>query len=81
MIDNELQQVSDEAVAMRNYKIKLLAIGGTMGAVVGLFAAYLLYTNVEKTGERLQVSAREGLKLGVLLFGLVRSISNLWESK
>ncbi|MBP1694250.1 MAG: hypothetical protein H6Q37_2133 [Chloroflexi bacterium] len=56
-----------------------LMIGGAVGAGVGLLAAYLLLKNSERSGVRPTVSFREGFQIAVLCFGIVRSISNLWE--
>jgi hypothetical protein len=58
---------------------KILLIGGVVGVAVGLGSAYLLIKNVEKTGKQPTLQPREGLKLAILLFGLVRNVANLWE--
>lgn len=62
-----------------NWQAKTLALGGVVGAAIGLLSAYLLVKNSERTGNRPEFSTREGMKIGVLLFGVVRSIANLWE--
>ncbi len=60
-----------------NWKPKVLLIGAVLGAAVGLGAAYLLIQNAEREGENLNIGAGEAVKLGVMVFGLLRSISRL----
>ena len=63
-----------------NWKPKILLIGAFLGALVGALAAYLFIQNTESEGPP-EVSAGEGVKLGVLVFGLLRSIATLGEGK
>lgn len=58
-------------------KPKVLLIGALLGAAVGLGAAYLLIQRAEREGESLNIGAGEAVKLGVMVFGLLRSISQL----
>ncbi len=58
---------------------KILAVGGVLGAVTGLAAAYLLVQRSRKLGERPTLELGEGIKLGVLIFGLLRSVAVLGE--
>ena len=60
-----------------NWRPKVLVIGAVLGAAVGLGAAYLLIHRVEKEGEELNITPVDGVKLGVLVFGLLRSVSQL----
>ena len=62
-----------------NWKTQTLVAGAVLGALVGLSAAYLLSQRVEKEGEALEMSAGEGVKLGLLVLGLLREITNLGE--
>jgi hypothetical protein len=59
------------------WKRNALIVGGAVGLVVGVGAAYLLAQRAEKEGETPELSAGEGVKLGVMIFGLLRSISQL----
>ncbi len=61
------------------WKRNTLMIGGALGAGVGLLAGFLLIKNSERSGIRPAVSFREGFQIAVLCFGIIRSISNLWE--
>ncbi len=58
---------------------KILAIGGVLGALTGLAAAYLLVQRSKKKGEIPTLEFGEGIKVGVLLFGLLRNIALLGD--
>jgi hypothetical protein len=62
-----------------NWKPKVLIIGAVLGALVGLGAAFLLAQNAEKEGKAPQISAGDGVKLGVTVLGLLRMVSTLGE--
>jgi hypothetical protein len=62
-----------------NWKIRTLLVGAVLGAVTGLSAAYLLTRRAEEKGEPLAITSGQGLKLGVLVAGLLRSILTLGE--
>ena len=64
-----------------NWVPKVLIIGAVLGALVGLGAAYLLAQNAEKEGKPPQITAGDGVKLGVLVMGLLRTVSTLGEGK
>ena len=61
------------------WKIKTLLIGAALGALTGLGAAYLLTKRAEQTGQHLAITPGKGVKLGVLIAGLLRSILSLGE--
>lgn len=58
------------------WRSKAMIVGGVVGAAVGVTAAYMLAQR-SKDGQPPQMSVGEGVKLGVLVFGLLRSIANL----
>lgn len=62
-----------------SWKIKTLFIGAVIGALTGLGAAYLLTHRAEKKGEALAISSGQGVKLGLLVLGLLRQIVQLGE--
>jgi hypothetical protein len=70
---NQLAEIDD------TWTGKVLAIGGVLGALTGLAAAYLLVQRSKKTGEKPTLELGEGIKVGVLLFGLLRNIALLGE--
>lgn len=51
--------------------------GVIIGAIVGLIAAMLLNRRAERSNRETAITTGEGLKLGVLLFGLLRAIASL----
>lgn len=64
-----------------NWKVKTLLIGAVLGAVTGLGAAFLLTRRAEERGEQLAITSKDGLKLGVLIAGMLRSIISLGDEK
>lgn len=71
---------SDEQVDS-SWKTKTLIIGGLLGALTGLGAAYLLARQAEKSGTTLSITPGKGVQLGVVLAGLLKSITSLGEEK
>ena len=67
-----------DIVESENWKPKVLLVGAVLGAVVGLSVAYLF---IKSSGdeEPPEISAGQGAKLGVLVFGLLRNIAALGE--
>ncbi|MCB0103612.1 MAG: hypothetical protein H6635_04710 [Anaerolineales bacterium] len=62
---------------MKNSRVIL---GGViLGAVTGLIAAMLINRRAEKNETETAITAGEGVKLGVLVFGLLRAISSLGD--
>ncbi|HET7010571.1 MAG TPA: hypothetical protein VFI11_07330 [Anaerolineales bacterium] len=62
-----------------NWKGRVLLIGGLAGAMTGLAAAYLLVRRAEQQGVEPRLEAGEGIRLGLLLLGLLRQVSVLTE--
>jgi hypothetical protein len=60
-----------------SWKTKTLVIGGVLGALVGLGAAFLLTKRAEQKGQSLAMTPVKGVQLGVMLAGLLRSILSL----
>ncbi|MBK8822843.1 MAG: hypothetical protein IPN58_09620 [Anaerolineales bacterium] len=60
-------------------KNKIILGGALIGAVTGLVAAILLTRRAEKTERETAITSGEGLKLGVLIIGLLRAISSLGD--
>jgi len=59
-----------------------IIIGGALiGAITGLIAAVLLTRRAERTGSETALSTGEGMKLGVLILGLLRAIASLGDQK
>jgi DMSO reductase anchor subunit len=58
---------------------KIIFFGVLLGAVTGLVAAILLTRRAEKTERETAITSGEGLKLGVLVLGLLRAIASLGD--
>ena len=71
--------MSEQAVvpADADWKPKVLVVGTVLGALVGVGAAYLLIQRAENKTDTVHIGAGEAVKIGVLIFGLLRSIANL----
>ncbi len=68
-------------VQQDNWKIKVLLIGGVVGVLTGLGAAYLLIQRSERDQTVPQLTAGEGVKLGLLVMGLLRQVALLGDGK
>ena len=75
----ETQIVIEETQPDNSWKIQALVVGGVVGALVGLGAAYLLTKRADQRGTQLAITPGKGVQLGVLLAGLLRSILSLGE--
>jgi len=60
-------------------KSRNLLFGALIGAFTGLIAAMLLNRRAEKDEAGTALTAGEGMKLGVLVFGLLRAIASLGD--
>lgn len=54
-----------------------LFIGALIGAGAGLVAAGLLHRRAQKNERETPLTPSEGLKIGLLVFGLLRAIASL----
>jgi gas vesicle protein len=62
-------------------KTNTILYGALIGAMTGLVAAILLTRRAEKSERETALTTGEGLKLGVLVFGLLRAIASLGDDK
>lgn len=62
-----------------NWKSRTLLVGILVGAVAGLSAAYLMVQRAEREGRNPEMTAGEGVKLGLLVLGVLRQIAQLGE--
>lgn len=58
-------------------KGKTLFLGALIGAATGMIGAMLLARRAERDERTTAITTGEGLKIGVLLFGLLRAIASL----
>ena len=60
-------------------KSKTLFFGALIGAMTGLIAANLLHRSAERNEKETAITSGEGMKLGMLVFGLLRAIASLGD--
>lgn len=60
---------------------RILLFGALIGAFTGLIAAMILQRRAEKEGTEVSITTGEGIKLGVMIMGLLRAISSLGDEK
>lgn len=63
----------------KQWKAKALIIGGVTGALLGMATAYLLAQRAEREGAQLKLGAGEGLRIGMLVMGMLRQVAGLAE--
>jgi len=80
-LEEEKEEVEIEEYVETNWKLKVLAGGAIIGAAVGLVGAFLITRRAEKIEKGAAITPTDGIKIGVLLFGLLRSISQLGDEK
>lgn len=56
-----------------------LLLGALVGAFTGLLAAMLLNRRAERDEKSTALTAGEGIKIGALVFGLLRAIASLGD--
>jgi len=71
MEDTDSLQISE------NWKTRTLLLGAAIGALVGVSAAYLLVQRAERDYGEMHMGTGEGIKLGLLVFGLLRQVAQL----
>ena len=62
-------------------KNRNLLYGALFGAVTGLIAATLLNRRAEKNETEIALTAGDGMKLGMLVFGFLRAIAGFGDDK
>lgn len=61
--------------------VKILAIGAGIGAVTGLAAAFLLNRRAAQTDGEVDITPGDGIRIGLLVLGLLRSVASLGSEK
>ncbi len=72
-----MDELTETNEGMEKWKIGALAVGGLVGALIGLSGAYLMIKNAEESGEQITVKGGDVVRMGVLVFGLLRSVANI----
>ena len=60
---------------------RTLLFGTLIGAATGLVAAMLLQRRAEQTGTEIRLSTGDGMKLGLMVMGLLRAVASLGEDE
>ena len=63
------------------WKTRTIVGGALIGACAGLFGAYLLTRRAAHEGREETITPTEGLKIGILVAGLLRTIATLGDEK
>jgi len=71
----------NEMVVSEAWKTRTLMGGALVGACAGLMGAYLITRRAAREGREAPITPVEGLKIGTLLFGLLRAIASLGDEK
>jgi hypothetical protein len=66
---------------MEPWKTKILISGGLLGTIAGLVAAFLMVKRAETADTRPQLTASEGVKIGIGVLGLIKVISDFGSPK
>jgi hypothetical protein len=59
----------------KNYKTTILLIGGVIGLVSGLAAAYLVIKNREETGQTLKLTSGDGARIGMGIANVLKMVA------
>ena len=60
-------------------KSRIIFGGALLGALIGLVAALLITRRAEKNERETAITTGEGIKIGALIFGLLRAIASLGD--
>lgn len=60
-----------------NWQSKIMLFGAIIGAVAGVIAAVVLVQSAEKAGTRPQLSAGDGVKVGLGVLAVMKMMADL----
>jgi hypothetical protein len=62
-------------------RVRTILFGVVIGAATGLVAAMMLNRRVARDDRSTAITAGQGLKVGILVFGLLRAIASLGDDE
>ncbi len=62
-----------------NTRTRTILVGVLIGAATGLVAAMMWNRRAEEEGGTTEITAGDGVKLGVMIVGLLRAIASMGE--
>ncbi len=60
-----------------DWRTRTFVIGGVVGALLGVSAAYIYVNSVEKDGKTPELRPAEAVAIGLSLLGILRQIANM----
>lgn len=72
-------QDSNVESELQSWRNKVLIVGGVVGALVGLGAAYVYTQRADSPDHKPEFGTGDGVRLGLLVLGLLRSVSELGD--
>jgi hypothetical protein len=75
--ENEIVEQKELVEIDTTWAGQVLVIGAVVGALTGLAGAYLMLQRAKRRAEPPNLNASEGIKLGLLVFGLLRQVALL----
>jgi len=65
-----------------NWRVKVLIVGGVLGALLGVGSAYLMVRTAEEAGRKSpEIGTGDAIRIVIALIGLVRGIAALGDGK
>jgi hypothetical protein len=66
---------------LKNWKTKVMIAGAIIGALAGAGAAFIYTQRAQDPYHKPEFTSGDGVKLGLLLLGLLRQVSSLGDDK
>lgn len=64
-----------------NWKTKTLLIGASVGAATGIMAAFIIMQRADQNETKPQITAGDGVKVGLGVLGVLRLLADLGTHK
>jgi hypothetical protein len=67
----------DELATLENVRPRILLTGALLGLGLGVLSAYLILKRAEEKGENPSLTVGDGVRIGMTVFTLIRTVSQL----